>query len=409
MSDFLVAEGIPAFAGYSSDHLSPEPDLVVVGNAISRGNAELETVLERRLRHCSMPEAIRDFFLWDALPVVMAGTHGKTTSTALTGWLLTHGQLDPSVLIGGVALDFGPAGSSYRVGKGPHFVIEGDEYDSAFFDKTAKFLKYLPEVAVVGNVEFDHADIYDDLDAVLLAFRRLVRLVPRTGLVLLGADSPHAAGLRDAVIGPVETFGLSDGADWQARGREPPRRHDVFSRDTPGASVRRLRIAAARRPQRAQRPGRDCRRGARRPHALGAGRRAPLLPRHQAPARAGGGGAGRDGARRLRASSDGRARDAGCRAHGVSGTAHLGRVRAAVRILVQARLPGGVRGRVRRGRRGRGGPGVSIVPARERALVGGAARRGPDGAPSGVRARCRRWTPSWRPSRATPHRGTWSS
>src|SRR5688572_1758855 len=217
MSDFLVAEGIRAFAGYSADHLSPEPDLVVVGNAVSRGNPELETVLERRLRHCSMPEAIRDFFLWDALPVVMAGTHGKTTSTALTGWLLTHGQLDPSVLIGGVALDFGPAGSSYRVGKGPHFVIEGDEYDSAFFDKTAKFLKYLPEVAVVGNVEFDHADIYEDLDAVLLAFRRLVRLVPRTGLVLLGADSPHAAGLRDAVIGPVETFGLSDGADWQAR------------------------------------------------------------------------------------------------------------------------------------------------------------------------------------------------
>jgi UDP-N-acetylmuramate: L-alanyl-gamma-D-glutamyl-meso-diaminopimelate ligase len=218
MSDFLVAEGIPAFAGYSAEHITSELDLVVVGNAISRGNAELEAVLERRLRYRSMPEAIREFFLWDSHPVVIAGTHGKTTTTSLAGWLLTSGQLDPTVLIGGVALDFGPNGSSYRAGRGPHFVIEGDEYDSAFFDKTAKFLKYLPEVAVINNVEFDHADIYADLDAVLLAFRRLVRLVPRNGLVLLGADSPHAAGLRDSAIGPVETFGLADGADWRAHG-----------------------------------------------------------------------------------------------------------------------------------------------------------------------------------------------
>jgi len=217
MSDFLIAEGIPAFAGYSAEHLTSDLDLVVVGNAISRGNAELEAVLERRLRYCSMPEAIREFFLWDSHSVVIAGTHGKTTTTSLAGWLLTSGQLDPTVLIGGVALDFGPDGSSYRAGKGPHFVIEGDEYDSAFFDKTAKFLKYLPEVAVVNNVEFDHADIYADLDEVLLAFRRLVRLVPRNGLVLLGADSPHAAGLRDRVLGPVETFGLAAGADWRAQ------------------------------------------------------------------------------------------------------------------------------------------------------------------------------------------------
>ena len=223
MSDFLVAEGIPAFAGYSADHLTSDLDLVVVGNAISRGNPELEAVLERRLRYCSMPEAIREFFLWDSRPIVIAGTHGKTTTTSLAGWLLTSGQMDPTVLIGGVALDFGPAGSSYRAGRGPHFVIEGDEYDSAFFDKTAKFLKYLPEVAVVNNVEFDHADIYADLEEVLLAFRRLVRLVPRNGLVLVGCDSPHAAGLRDAVIGPVETFGLAADADWRA--------HDVAHRD----------------------------------------------------------------------------------------------------------------------------------------------------------------------------------
>jgi UDP-N-acetylmuramate: L-alanyl-gamma-D-glutamyl-meso-diaminopimelate ligase len=220
MSDFLASEGITTLAGYSADNLTADLDLVVVGNAISRGNAELEAVLDRRLRYCSLPEAIRDFFLWGSHPIVVAGTHGKTTTTSLTAWLLTHGGLDPSVLIGGVALNFGAAGSSYRLGQGPHFVIEGDEYDSAFFDKTAKFLKYLPEVAIVNNVEFDHADIYADLDAVRLAFRRLTTLVPRSGLLLLGADSPYALALKDTAVSPVETFGLADGATWQASGIE---------------------------------------------------------------------------------------------------------------------------------------------------------------------------------------------
>jgi UDP-N-acetylmuramate: L-alanyl-gamma-D-glutamyl-meso-diaminopimelate ligase len=216
MSDFLAAEGIRTLSGYAAEHLTPDIDLVVVGNAISRGNPELEAVLERRVRYCSLPEAIRDFFLWGAAPVVLAGTHGKTTTTSLTGWLLTAGGLDPTVLVGGVALNFGAGGSSYRVGAGRHFVIEGDEYDSAFFDKTAKFLKYLPDVAVVNNVEFDHADIYADLDAVRLAFRRLATLVPRNGLLLLGADSPDAAALQRAAASPVETFGLSEGATWRA-------------------------------------------------------------------------------------------------------------------------------------------------------------------------------------------------
>jgi UDP-N-acetylmuramate: L-alanyl-gamma-D-glutamyl-meso-diaminopimelate ligase len=147
---------------------------------------------------------------------VVAGTHGKTTTTSLTGWLLTSGRLDPTVLVGGIALNFGETGSSYRVGAGRDFVIEGDEYDSAFFDKTAKFLKYLPDVAIVNNVEFDHADIYADLDAVLLAFRRLVNLVPRNGLLLVGADSTHAAGLAKHAVSPLETFGTSEDATWQA-------------------------------------------------------------------------------------------------------------------------------------------------------------------------------------------------
>jgi len=216
MSDFLVAEGITTMSGYLPEHITSDIDLVVVGNAISRGNPELEVVLERKVRHCSLPEAIRDQFLWSARSIVLAGTHGKTTTTSLTAWLLTHGGLDPSLLVGGIALNFGEQGSSYRVGKGRDFVIEGDEYDSAFFDKTAKFLKYLPDVAVINNIEFDHADIYDDLEAVLLAFHRLVRLVPRNGLLLLGADSPHAHELVPTAVSPVETFGLMDGATWRA-------------------------------------------------------------------------------------------------------------------------------------------------------------------------------------------------
>jgi UDP-N-acetylmuramate: L-alanyl-gamma-D-glutamyl-meso-diaminopimelate ligase len=217
MSDFLVAEGIPTKSGYLAEHITDDIDVVVVGNAISRGNPELEVVLERKLRYCSLPEAIRDHFLWDARSIVLAGTHGKTTTTSLTAWLLTHGGLDPSMLVGGIALNFGDHGSSYRVGKGRDFVIEGDEYDSAFFDKTAKFLKYLPDVAVINNIEFDHADIYADLDAVLLAFRRLVRLVPRNGLLLIGADSPHAQALVPTAVSPVETFGVAAGATWQAQ------------------------------------------------------------------------------------------------------------------------------------------------------------------------------------------------
>jgi UDP-N-acetylmuramate: L-alanyl-gamma-D-glutamyl-meso-diaminopimelate ligase len=212
MSDFLVAQGITLLQGYRPEHISSDLDLVIVGNAISRGNPELEEVLDRKIRHCSLPEAIRDHFLWGARSVVITGTHGKTTTTALTGWLLADGGADPSVLIGGIAENFE---GSFRVGGGREFVIEGDEYDSAFFDKTAKFLKYLPDIAVVGNIEFDHADIYPDLDAIRLAFQRFVNLIPRRGLLLLGADSADALALRARAHCRVETFGLSDGADWQ--------------------------------------------------------------------------------------------------------------------------------------------------------------------------------------------------
>jgi UDP-N-acetylmuramate: L-alanyl-gamma-D-glutamyl-meso-diaminopimelate ligase len=213
MSDFLAEQGITTLQGYRPEHVSGDLDLVVVGNAISRGNPELEEVLDRKIRYCSLPEAVRDHFLWGARSVVIAGTHGKTTTTSLTGWVLAHGGADPTVFIGGIAENFA---SSYRIGGGREFVIEGDEYDSAFFDKTAKFLKYLPDIAVVNNIEFDHADIYPDLAAIRLAFRRFVNLIPRRGLLLLCADDAEARALKEVARSPVQTFGLADGADWQA-------------------------------------------------------------------------------------------------------------------------------------------------------------------------------------------------
>lgn len=220
MSDFLAGEGIDVFDGFRAEQLGADVDLVIVGNAISRGNVELEAVLDRKQRYCSLPEAIRDQFLWDRRSVVIAGTHGKTTTTSLVASVLADAGRDPSALIGGISANFG---SSYRLGAGPEFVIEGDEYDSAYFDKTAKFLKYLPDIAVVGNVEFDHADIYPDLDAILLAFSRFLRLVPRNGLTVLGVDSEHVEALRPHVTSRMVTVGLSAGADWRA--------HDVRSVD----------------------------------------------------------------------------------------------------------------------------------------------------------------------------------
>jgi UDP-N-acetylmuramate: L-alanyl-gamma-D-glutamyl-meso-diaminopimelate ligase len=207
MSTFLQAEGIRALDGYKAEHITSDLELVVVGNAISRGNPELEAVLEKKIRYCSLPEMVREQFLWGARSVVIAGTHGKTTTTSLVGWVLADGGLDPSVLIGGIAANFN---ASYVLGNGRHFVIEGDEYDSAFFDKTAKFLKYLPDIAVINNIEVDHADIYPDIDAVHLAFKRLALLVPRNGLLLLGSDSPLAASIAERSFAPVETFGTGD-------------------------------------------------------------------------------------------------------------------------------------------------------------------------------------------------------
>jgi len=218
MSEFLAREGIPVFDGYRAAQITSDIDRVVVGNAISRGNPELEDVLDRKIRFASLPETIRDEFLWQSRSIVIAGTHGKTTTTALAGWLLAACGSDPSVLVGGIALNLD---GSYRLGSGRDFVIEGDEYDSAFFDKTAKFLKYLPDIAVVGNLEYDHADIYADMEALRTAFRRFIGLVPRQGRVILGADSPEALRLKTVARCRVETFGVSPDADWRAANITP--------------------------------------------------------------------------------------------------------------------------------------------------------------------------------------------
>ena len=214
MSTFLEALGIPVSEGFSETHIkNAAPDLVVIGNALSRGNPEVEHVLDTGIRYSSMAETLKEFFIRGRRSTVVAGTHGKTTTTALLAWMLHSSGREPSFLVGGVAENFS---SSYRLGSGPDFVVEGDEYDTAFFDKGPKFLHYLPHIALIKNIEFDHADIYTDLEAIQLSFRRLMHIVPRSGLIIAGAESPAVGNLLDDAPAPVQTFGLETG-DWTTR------------------------------------------------------------------------------------------------------------------------------------------------------------------------------------------------
>lgn len=219
MSTMLKELGIDVMQGYKPEHLTPAPDCVVVGNALSRGNAEIEETLNRKLTYRSQAEVVKEEFVRGRRSLVVAGTHGKTTTTSIATWVMEVGGLDPSFLVGGVVQNFG---KSFRVTESDYFIIEGDEYDTAYFDKGAKFMHYLPEVAIVNNIEFDHADIYANLDAVKLAFRRLMNLVPANGRLVAGWDD---ANVRDVVKAmgarlhtQLETFGTSDDATWQARG-----------------------------------------------------------------------------------------------------------------------------------------------------------------------------------------------
>jgi UDP-N-acetylmuramate: L-alanyl-gamma-D-glutamyl-meso-diaminopimelate ligase len=213
MSTQLEALGIPIRSPYAAANVPEDADLVVIGNALSRGNPEVEAVLDRRQRMTSLPALLAEEFLRPRTSIVVAGTHGKTTTTSLLAYLLDRAGLDPSFLVGGVPADFG---RSYRLGGGGHFVVEGDEYDCAFFDKRPKFVHYLPDVAVIGNVEFDHADIYADLAAVQTAFVRLLNVIPRRGLLVAGVESPALREILPKAPCRVETFAVEAAADWRA-------------------------------------------------------------------------------------------------------------------------------------------------------------------------------------------------
>ena len=363
MSTFLASEKIRTLSGYSAEHITSKIELVVVGNAISRGNVELEAVLERKMRYCSLPEAVREHFLWSSRSIVIAGTHGKTTTTSLTGWLLVHGGLDPSILVGGIARNLGEDGSSYRLGKGKDFVIEGDEYDSAYFDKTAKFLKYLPDIAVINNVEFDHADIYADIDAVRLAFRRLVNLVPRSGVLLLGADSPDALALKKVAVSPVETFGLSESADWRATDVTVTAAGQSFNVLHGGSPYATMQI-----PLFGLHNVRNAMASIAVAHALSIPaahhrRRTAEISGREAPARDFRRRRRRHGVRRLRAPSDGDRRDACRAARGKSPSADLGDFRTAVRLVQPPGVSTGLCAGIRAGGRSDHRARVSNEPA----------------------------------------------
>jgi UDP-N-acetylmuramate: L-alanyl-gamma-D-glutamyl-meso-diaminopimelate ligase len=213
MSDFLDKLGIPVFKGFNAENLQKSrPDLVVIGNALSRGNPEVEYVLDSGLRYASMAETVKELFIRGKNSIVVAGTHGKTTTTAMLAWILDVAGRKPSFLVGGIAENFG---RSFQVSDGPDFVIEGDEYDTAFFDKGPKFLHYLPRIVLLKNIEFDHADIYDNLEAIKTAFRRLINIVPRSGLIVAGIDSPVVKELIPLAFSRVATCGIGIG-EWQA-------------------------------------------------------------------------------------------------------------------------------------------------------------------------------------------------
>jgi UDP-N-acetylmuramate: L-alanyl-gamma-D-glutamyl-meso-diaminopimelate ligase len=219
MSDFLRDLGIPVAQPFDAKNLEPRPDLVVIGNAMSRGNVELEHVLDQRIPFCSLPQLLHDEFLRGKDVLVVAGTHGKTTTTSMLAWIFSAAGLQPSFLIGGIAENFG---SSFHLGRGKHFILEGDEYDTAFFDKGPKFLHYFPDSVILTSVEFDHADIYKDLDAVETAFKRLVNLIPRRGRIIAfdgaaggATESPSLERSLAKAFCPVERYGTGPRAQWR--------------------------------------------------------------------------------------------------------------------------------------------------------------------------------------------------
>jgi UDP-N-acetylmuramate: L-alanyl-gamma-D-glutamyl-meso-diaminopimelate ligase len=206
MSTFLEQRGIPLNAGYRAENIPTNCDVVVVGNVIKRGNPEIEAVLNRKLFYLSLPEILKNYFLRGRHNLVVTGTHGKTTTTALLTWVMEKAGHKPGYLIGGIPKNFGQGA---RLIDSKYFVVEGDEYDSAFFDKRSKFIHYLPELLIVNNIEFDHADIFNDLEQIKLSFRRLLNVVPQNGMVLLNGDDPNCVEVAKDCLAQMVEVGFS--------------------------------------------------------------------------------------------------------------------------------------------------------------------------------------------------------
>ena len=214
MSTFLESRGVSLHQGYRAENIPADAEIIVIGNAMKRGNPEVEAVLNRKLRYASLPEVLKEFFLRGRHNLVVTGTHGKTTTTALLSWIMTVAELEPSYVLGGIPKNLGQ-GALLKDSK--HFVIEGDEYDSAFFDKRSKFIHYLPELVIVNNIEFDHADIFHNLDEIKLSFRHLLRIVPQNGMVLLNGDDPNCVDVAQECLAPIVEIGFSKNCAQQIR------------------------------------------------------------------------------------------------------------------------------------------------------------------------------------------------
>ncbi len=225
MSTFLQEKGIAIQAGYRPENLPASDVILVVGNTIKRGNPELEAALEAKRFYLSLPETLKSYFLRQTHNVVVTGTHGKTTTTALLAWIFEHAGKKPSYLIGGLPKNL-PQGCTRQ--EGPYWIIEGDEYDTAFFDKRSKFLHYLPELVIINNLEFDHADIFENLAAIQKSFSHLVRIVPRNGMVLVNADEPNALAVVAESPAPILEVGFSENAAIRIHDLRPRGAAQVF-------------------------------------------------------------------------------------------------------------------------------------------------------------------------------------
>lgn len=206
MSTFLQEKGISSKEGYGAENIPADADVVVIGNAMKRGNPEVEAVLNRKLLYLSLPEVLKNYFLRGRHNLVVTGTHGKTTTTALLTWIMEKAGCKPGYVIGGLPKNLGQGA---RLNDSKYFVIEGDEYDSAFFDKRSKFIHYLPELLIINNIEFDHADIFNNLDEIKLSFRRLLNIVPRNGMVLVNGDDPNCVEVAKDCLAQMIEVGFS--------------------------------------------------------------------------------------------------------------------------------------------------------------------------------------------------------